>query len=142
MATGVPSGHNAVSPYLVVADVPALLDFLRVVFGAEEIARLPGPGGAVSHAETRIGDSVVMMGGPPSGAAKVAMVHVYVADVDATYARALEAGAKSLRAPEDMFYGDRISMVSDPSGNTWAISTHKEDVSAEEMARRAAAQKK
>jgi uncharacterized glyoxalase superfamily protein PhnB len=125
-----------------VQDVPALLEFLRVTFGAEELGRLEGPSGLIMHAEARIGDSVVMVGGAqPGSAQKTAQVHVYVADVDAAFARALKAGAKSLREPVDMFYGDRISMVSDAAGNVWAISTHKEDVSHEEMARRAAKSK-
>ena len=104
---------------------------------------MAGPGGAVMHAELRVADSIVMVGGAaPGGETHNGQVHVYVPNVDATYARALAAGAKSTREPTDMFYGDRISMVKDPFGNLWAISTHKEDVSPEEMDRRIAAQKK
>jgi PhnB protein len=144
--SGVPKGHNSVSPYIVVQGVARLIDFLTATFRAEEVGRLPGPNGTISHAEVRIGDTIVMMGEAPEdgrpASAHPAMVHVYVADVDAAYERALVAGAKSTREPTDMFYGDRISMVIDAFGNTWAISTHKEDVSQEEMERRMASLKK
>jgi PhnB protein len=141
-ASAIPQGHNAVSPYLTVHDARGLIDFLKRTFDAQEMMVMPGPGGAVMHAELRIGDSVVMIGGAaPGGATFAGQVHVYVADVDETYARALRAGATSTRPPTDMFYGDRISMVRDPHGNVWAISTHKEDVSPAEMARRMSAAK-
>jgi PhnB protein len=87
----------------------------------------------------RVGDSVLMLADPPSpDAITKSMLHVYVPDSDATYARAMAAGATSLRAPQNEFYGDRMSGVQDPLGNQWYFATHVEDVSEEEMARRAA----
>jgi PhnB protein len=100
---------------------------------------LRGPSGAIMHAEI-VADSIVMIGsGTGPNPPTLGQAHCYVEDVDATYQRALDAGAVSQRAPTDMFYGDRISMVKDKAGIAWAISTHKEDVSAEELERRMAA---
>jgi uncharacterized glyoxalase superfamily protein PhnB len=141
--SAIPKGHNAVSPYLVVEGAAKLIDFSKAVFGAEEVSRMDRPDGGIMHAEVRIRDTIVMIGEPMGNSPQSpAMLHVYVDDVDEVYRRALAAGANSLREPVDMFYGDRISMVADPFGNRWAISTHKEDVSPEEMARRAAQSKK
>ena len=137
----VPADHNAVSPYLVIDNATAMIAFLARVFDATEVLRHAMPDGTIMHAEVRIGDSVVMIGQAPARDAKP-MVHVYVPDVDATHARAVAAGATSTRPPTTMFYGDRISMVTDPFGVQWAISTHVEDVSPDEMARRMAAQRK
>ncbi len=141
--SAVPAGHNRVSPYLLVPGVSKLIEFITKTFEAEEVTRMAGPNGTVFHAELRIGDSIVMMGEPMGEfAAMPAQIHCYVADVDTTYARALAAGGISKRAPEDMFYGDRISSVTDPFGNIWAISTHREDVTPEEMTRRMGAMRK
>jgi PhnB protein len=130
-----------VCPYLTVSKVPQLIEFLRHTFRAEQVLAMPGPTpGSISHAELRIGDSIVMMGESPHP--MPAQVHCYVEDVDATYERALAAGATSLRPPTDMFYGDRVSMVKDELGNIWAIATHKEDVSDAEMQRRMSLQRK
>jgi PhnB protein len=141
MTRYLPAQHNCVSPYLVVDKVPELIAFLAKVFDAAEIGRHAMPDGTIMHAEVRIGDSVVMMGQAPGRSASP-MVHVYVPDVDATHARAVAAGATSTRPPTTMFYGDRISMVTDAFGVSWAISTHVEDVSDAEMAVRMAAQKR
>ena len=139
----IPTGHNAVSPYLTVRDARGLIEFIKQTFDAKEVSVLAGPGGMVMHAELRVSDSIVMVGGVMPGSETFnGQVHVYVTNVDVTYACALAAGATSTREPTDMFYGDRISMVKDAFGNLWAISTHKEDVSPEEMNRRMAAQKK
>jgi PhnB protein len=132
----VPAGHNAVSPYLVVQDAERLIAFLERTFGATAISKMKMPGGGI-HAEVRIADSIVMIGQSPRESSP-AMVHCYVPDVDATFAAALAAGATAIRKPETMFYGDRISMVADPQGHQWAISTHLEDVSEDEAARRMA----
>ena len=135
----IPEGYHTVTPYLVVQGVAQLIDFLKQAFEAEEIQRMTRPDGTISHAEVRIGDSVVMMG-KASGDFKhmPAMLHLYVEDTDAVYRRALQAGATSLREPEDQFYGDRTGGVQDSFGNQWWIATHIEDVSADEMAKRAA----
>jgi PhnB protein len=136
----VPDGYPTVSPYLIVRGVSELVGFLKHVFEAEEIERIPGPDGAVSHAEVRIGDAMVMMGEAPEGyEPKPGSCYVYVPDVDAVYERALEAGATSVMEPADQFYGDRTGGVEDASGSTWWIATHIEDVSHEELLKRAAA---
>jgi len=139
----VPEGYQSVIPYLVIDGVAGLIEFLKTTFAAVEIERVPGPDGKVMHAEVRIGDSVVMMGdacgttGPSP-----ATLHVYLPDVDAAYQRALNAGATSIEAPTDKFYGDRSAGVADAWGNRWFMATHVEDVSSEEMQRRAAAYQK
>jgi uncharacterized glyoxalase superfamily protein PhnB len=136
----IPEGYHTVTPYLVVPDVACLIDFLVQAFGAKETHRMSRPDGSIGHAEVKIGDSAVMMGQsndqwkPMPGS-----IYLYVDDTDATYRRALEAGATSLMEPADQFYGDRNAGVQDPTGNMWWIATHKEDVAPEELARRAAA---
>jgi PhnB protein len=130
-----PRGYHSVSPYLIVNDVPRLIEFLIATFDATEIERRQRPDGSVGHAEVRIGDSVVMMGG--SAESMPAHLYVYVDDVDATYARGLRGGATSVREPELQYYGDKIGGFKDAFGNTWWVGTHVEDVSAEEMERRA-----
>jgi PhnB protein len=136
----IPEGHNTVSPYVIVRGAAEVIDLLTQAFGATELFRMPTPDGAIGHAEVRIGDSVVMLAdasaeNPPMPCT----VHVYVTDVDAAYRRALRAGAVSLREPADQFYGDRNAGVTDAGGNRWWISTHKEDLSPDEIARRAKA---
>lgn len=136
----IPKGYHSVTPYLVVEGVAKLIDFLRQAFDAQEIHRMRRPDGTIMHAEVRIGDSIVMMGEPmgefhamPGG------LHLYVNDADAVYKRALQAGAISMREPANQFYGDRTAGVKDPVGNHWWIATHKEDVSPEELQKRAEA---
>jgi uncharacterized glyoxalase superfamily protein PhnB len=134
-----PSEYQTVVPYLVVDGAERLIAFIVDVLGGTEMMRLPGPDGRLGHAEVRVGDSVVMLADPPSpDATTKAMLHVYVPDSDATYGRAMAAGATSLREPTTEFYGDRMSGVQDAFGNQWYFATHVEDVSEEEMARRAA----
>lgn len=136
-----PEGYRTVSPYLVVRDVSGLIDFLKQVFEAEEMRRTSLPDGRIMHAEVRIGDSVVMMGeGGENQPTMQSMLHVYLKDTDSVYKRALAAGATSLREPVDEFYGDRTAGVQDAFGNQWWLATHIEDVSDEEMQRRAKAQ--
>jgi len=117
-----PDGYNAVSPYLLVKDVRAMLDFLAHAFGATELRRQPDADGGIRHAEVRIGDSVVMMGCRP-GAELVASVRVCVQGVDRVSARALDHGATSLAEPRDQPYGDRTAGVQDAQGNYWWIGT-------------------
>jgi PhnB protein len=139
----IPDGYHTVTPYLVVEGVEELIDFLKQAFDAVETERIPGPDGKVGHGEVRIGDSVVMMG-EASGEWKPmpGMIYLYVNDTDATYKRALEAGATSVMEPADQFYGDRNAGVKDASGNMWWIATRKENVSPEELRRRAEARAK
>jgi PhnB protein len=127
-----PSDYHTVTPYLVVDGAERLITFIVDVLDGTEIMRIPGPDG-------RLGHSVVMLADPPSpGAITKSMLHVYVPDSDATYARAMAAGATSLREPHNEFYGDRMSGVEDALGNQWYFATHFEDISEEEMARRGA----
>jgi PhnB protein len=139
----IPDGYHSITPYLIVPGVRQLIDFLKRAFDAEPMGEFARPDGSVMHADVRIGGSVVMMG--EAGAewpAMPASLHLYVPDVDATYKRALETGATSLREPANQFYGDRSAGVKDPSGNMWWLATHVEDVSPEEMKRRAEALQK
>lgn len=135
----IPDGYNTVTPYLLVDDGLGLLEFLERAFGAEVLGRHLDPEGGLMHAEIQIGDSRVMVGGAkPEWPAMPCLIHLYVDDTDAWYRRAVAAGARSLREPEDQFYGDRSAGVLDPAGNQWWISTRVEEVSEEEMERRLA----
>jgi len=137
----VPEGYHSVTPYLVVKDAGALMDFLERAFGAVEIHRTSGPDGSIRHAEARIGDSMIMMGqARDSSTPRPAMLYLYLPDVDAAYAKAVGAGGKSIQEPTTHFYGDRSGAVEDSQGNQWWIATHVEDVSPEEIERRARAQ--
>lgn len=125
-----PEGYHSVTPYLIVAGVDTLLSFLSRAFGADEIERRLRADGAISHAEVRIGDSIVMLGEPRTSAdARPSTLYLYVSDVDATFARALRAGATSIMSPEERDSGDRTAAVRDPSGNAWWIATHVENPS-------------
>jgi PhnB protein len=143
----VPEGFHTVTPYLVVAGVDKLLEFVKSAFDAKEIERHARPDGVVMHAQVRIGDSIIMMGDPTGAQHEwqkplTAALYLYVPDCDTLYQSALRAGAKSLQAPADMFYGDRHGGVEDRWGNQWWIATHKEDVSPDELRRRAEAHMK
>jgi uncharacterized glyoxalase superfamily protein PhnB len=135
----IPDGYHSVTPYLIVENAHQLLDFLKAAFGATEIFRHTRPDGTVGHAEVRISDSPVMIGEACKefGAMPVA-IYLYVPDTDVTYKQALQAGAISIMEPADQFYGDRNAGVKDPCGNSWWIATHIEDVSPEELDKRAA----
>jgi PhnB protein len=127
-AKPVPEGYHTVSPYVVVDSLDELIEFLVRTFDAKEIMRAPGGGGG-THAEVRIGDSVVMIGQSMTGFAPTsASFYVYLADVEGAYRRALKAGASSLEEPADQSYGDRRAGVKDRFGNTWWIATHIRDV--------------
>ena len=135
-----PDGYHSVTPYLVVDGAASVIDVLKEVFNAQEVMRLAAPQGRIGHAEMRIGDLVVMLGDAHDGHKPMqAMLHVYVDDADATYQRAVAAGAPSVQAPTDQFYGDRSGGVKDPCGNLWWIATHIEDVAPDELKRRAEA---
>lgn len=122
-----PAGFRSVTPYLVAQGADGLIEFLKQAFGAEERLCVRRPDGTIQHAEVRIGDSVVELGdGGAAWPARPAALHLYVEDADATYARAVAAGATTLNAPTDMPYGDREADVRDPFGNNWYIGTRKE----------------
>jgi len=145
MVQPIPAGYHSVTPYLLVRDAAKALDWYAQALGARELMRFPLPSGGIAHAEVMIGDSHVMLAdevpdegfvGPQTlGAAGVSLM-LYVDDVDATFARAVAAGATSRSAVVDQFYGDRSGTLVDPFGHVWTIATHKEDVSAEEAQRR------
>jgi len=122
-----PAGYNTVSPYLVVDGASATIEFLREVFGAVEIRRFPGAGGKVMHAEVRIDDTVIMIADAPDGSQAVpSHVHVYVADADSTYKRALDCGATSVQEPAKKQDPDRRGGVKDSGGTTWWMATKVE----------------
>src|SRR5581483_2315958 len=146
MAKPIPDGYHAVTPYLIVDDAARAIEFYTRALGAEELMRMSGPGGRIMHAEIRIGDSVVMLGDEPpdkadcrsprSAGARTASLYVYVTDVDAVVGRAAGAGARIVTPLADMFWGDRIATIEDPSGHQWTVATHKEDLTPEEIGRR------
>jgi uncharacterized glyoxalase superfamily protein PhnB len=119
-----PTGYPTVSPYLIVDGAARTIDFLVAVLGATEIRRFPAPDGRLMHAEVRLDDSVIMMGdAAPEWPPSRAQVHVYVADVDATYRRALAAGATSVQEPVKKDDDDKRGGVKDAGGTTWWIAT-------------------
>lgn len=120
-----PAGYNSVSPYLAVDGASRTIDFLVQVFDAIELRRFLHPDGKVMHAEVRIDDAVVMLtdGANPEYPAIASSVHVYVPDVDATYKRALDAGATSVQEPVQKEDADKRGGVKDPGGTTWWIVT-------------------
>jgi PhnB protein len=139
----IPEGYHTVTPYLVVDDAAKELEFLKNAFGAVERGRSTRPDGSVAHAEVQIGDSRIMVGGAiDQYKAMPCCIYLYLEECDAVYHRAIQAGAASITAPADQFYGDRNGAVKDFAGNQWYISTHVEDVPLDEMERRAAAKYK
>jgi PhnB protein len=143
----IPDGFHTVTPYMVMKNASAALEFYKKAFGAAVLVVMPGPGGKVMHAEIQIGDCRVMLAdevpelgyrGPESLGGSSVSLCLYVEDVDAAAQRALDAGAKVLRPVQDQFYGDRTGTFADPFGHVWTIMTHKEDVSPEEMRSRMA----
>ena len=142
MPKHIPNNYHAVTPYLIVDDAAAALEFYKRVIDAKEEMRMPRPDGKIGHAEIVIGDSRVMLADEAPAMGAYAPKHfngspvtlmVYVPDVDATYKTAVAAGAKTERPPEDQFYGDRTAGVTDPWGHKWYFATHVRDVTPEEM---------
>ena len=125
----IPEGYHSVTPYLCVKGAAAAIDFYKKAFGAKELLRMPAPGEKIGHAE------IPEMGflSPQSVGGSPVMMHLYVEDVDITANKAVAAGAKVTRPVADQFYGDRGGQVEDPFGHKWYVSTHKEDVSPEEI---------
>jgi PhnB protein len=144
----IPEGYHSVTPYLIVKGAAKAIEFYKQAFGATEKGRMAAPDGRIGHAELQIGDSRIMLAdefpemdtrGPESFGGTPVMIHLYVEDVDRVAKQATAAGARELRPVKNQFYGDRSGMFADPFGHKWNISTHKEDVPAEEMRKRAAA---
>jgi PhnB protein len=148
MAKPVPDGFNTVNVYLVVKDARAALDFYQKAFGAEKVTHMAGPGGkGTMHAEMRIGNSTIMltdenpqwgMKSPKTLGGSPASVHIYTPNADAMFERAVTAGCEATMPIMDAFWGDRYGKVKDPFGHEWGIATHKEDLSEQEIGKRAA----
>ena len=144
----IPEGYHSVTPYLVMKNAAAAIEFYKKAFGAVELLRMAAPGGKIGHAEIKIGDSPVMLAdeypdmgfkGPESLGGTPVSLMIYVDDVDKIYPQAIAAGGKEVRPLQNQFYGDRSGTLTDPFGHVWTISTHVEEVPEEELAKRAEA---
>jgi PhnB protein len=144
----IPDGYHTLIPYLAVDNATEAIEFYKKAFSAKELVRMPGPDGLIGHAELELGDSVLMLADPfPQFSTRppkelggtTTSIFMYSEDVDAAVKKAVDAGATVLMEPDDMFWGDRFGSVSDPFGHVWAIATHKEDLTPEEMAERSKA---
>ena len=141
----IPKGYHTATPYLIVRGADRALEFYKKAFDASEKLRFADPKGKIAHAEIMIGDSHIMLGeeapemghrAPPSLGGSPVGIMLYLKDVDASFRRAIEAGAKQVLPVKDQFYGDRSGTLTDPFGHVWTLATHKEDVSPDEMRRR------
>jgi len=144
----IPDGYHSVTPYLIIKGATEAIEYYKRAFGAVELMRMPAPGGKIGHAEIKIGDSPIMLAdefaemgykSPQTLGGSPVSIMIYLDDVDAVFERAIAAGGKEQRPVKDQFYGDRMGTLEDPFGHVWHIATHKEDVPAEEMERRASA---
>jgi PhnB protein len=151
-AKPIPDGYHTVTPHIVLDDCAKAIEFYGRAFGAEKLLVMPGPGGGVVHAEIKVGDSIVMLSdemppmpgqpgiyrSPKAAGLATGALFLYVRDADASFDRAIKAGC-TVRSPmTDMFWGDRYGQVIDPFGHTWALATHVEDLSPEEIGQRQA----
>jgi PhnB protein len=138
----IPEGYHTLTPFLTVREAEKAIAFYQQAFGAESRGVMKGPDGKVMHAELKIGDSIIMLsdeyphmgavspqalGGSPMG------LHIYVEDVDASFDRAVKAGAQVDMPVMDQFWGDRYGRLKDPFGHKWSIATHTADLSMDEM---------
>jgi PhnB protein len=144
----IPDGYHTVTPYLIVKGAASAIEFYKKAFGATEVMRMAQPDGRIGHAEIQIGNSRVMLAdefpemgysAPQGNGRNGVTLHLYVEDVDRVARQAVSAGAKELKPVQDQFYGDRSGVFNDPFGHCWNISTHKEDLSMEEIGKRAQA---
>ena len=144
----IPEGYHSVTPYLIIKGAAEAIEFYKKALGATERMRMPQPDGRIGHAELQIGDSAVMLAdecpemnarSPKSIGGSPVTIHLYVEDVDKVASKAVAAGAKEIAPVKDQFYGDRAGKFEDPFGHLWYISTHKEDLSPEEIQKRAKA---
>jgi PhnB protein len=144
----IPDGYHSLTPYLIIQGAAGALEFYQKAFGATELFRMAAPNGSIGHAEIKIGDSILMLAdtcpvmggkGPKElGGTPVSMC-LYVEDADAVFNRAVGLGATVVRPIQDQFYGDRSGTLTDPFGHIWTVATHKEDLSPDEISKRAAA---
>ena len=144
----IPDGYEGATPYLICKDAARAIEFYKAAFGAVELMRIPMPDGRVGHAELKISGAIIMMADefPEMGAVSpqtlggtAVRMMIYVTDVDAFSTQAVARGATMIQPVTDQFYGDRNCKVSDPFGHVWMFGTHHEDMSREEMLRRASA---
>jgi PhnB protein len=149
MVNPIPAGYHSVTPYLILNAAGEAIAFYKKALGAAEVMRMGDPSGRIHHAEISIGGSRIMLAdehreiqalSPKTIGGSPVSIHVYVEDVDAAVERAVAAGAKLVRPVADQFYGDRVGGIEDPFGYRWFIATHKEDLTMDEIRRRAAAQ--
>ena len=149
MVKPIPDGYHTVTPYLILNDAGDAIAFYQKALGAAEVMRMDDPSGKIHHAEISIGGSRIMLAdehpdiqalSPKTICGSPVTIHLYVDDVDAAVERAVAAGAKLIRPVADQFYGDRVGGIEDPFGYRWFIATHKEDLTTDEIRRRAAAQ--
>ena len=147
MATkAIPDGYHSVTPYLIVNGAAAAIAFYKDAFGATELMRMPTPDGKIGHAEIKIGDSAIMLAdeypemgykSPQRIGGSAVSLMIYLEDVDSTFARAIDKGARALQPIKDQFYGDRSGTLQDPFGHVWTLATHIEDIPPDELRRRA-----
>lgn len=147
-AQPIPEGFHTLTPHLVIRNAAEAIEFYKKAMGAEEVCRMPGPDGkAIMHAELRIGNSMMFVCDefPKMGAVSPqalgnspVTLHLYVEDVDKSYQRAIDAGATERMPPQDMFWGDRYGSFADPFGHNWSVASHTEDLTPEEIGKRAA----
>ena len=141
-AKAIPAGFHTVTPYLICAGAAKALAFYKKAFGATELMRVPTPEGKLMHASIQIGDSIIMLNdefpemgalGPKSRQGTSVIIHLFVENVDAAFARAVKAGATVKMPVQDMFWGDRYGQLEVPFGHTWSLATHQRDLTAEEI---------
>jgi len=143
----IPPGYHSITPSLTCRDAAKAIEFYKKAFGAQELMRMPSPDGKISHAELKVGNSVIFVSdefpgrtaAPSPSAMPSSSLFMYVEDVDTVYNRAVAAGAKSTMPLQDMFWGDRFGNVVDPFGHQWGMAMRIEDVAPEEMGKRAQA---
>ena len=140
--TPIPQGFHTVTPFLVCAGAADAIEFYKKAFGAVELLRVPTPNGKLLHASVQIGDSIVMLNdefpemgslGPKARSGSSVAIHLFVADADASFARAVGAGATVKMPLQDMFWGDRYGQLEDPFGHSWSIATHQRDLTHEQI---------
>jgi PhnB protein len=141
----IPEGFHTITPHLVVKGASQAIEFYKKAFGAQELARMPGPDGkSIMHAHLKIGDSYLFLNdefpqmgcrGPEIGTRSPVALHLYVADVDSAFKTAVAAGAQQMMATEDMFWGDRYGKLVDPFGHEWSLATHIKDLTPEEISK-------
>lgn len=139
----IPDGYPRVVPHLQVRGAGDAVEFYKKAFGAREVMRMPAPDGRLAHAEIRIGDAPIFlvdefpeMGpkcSPTSLGGSSVSIHLWCEDADAAFKRAIDAGCQVMMQIDDMFWGDRYGVVTDPFGHNWSIATHKKDLTPEQM---------